>query len=34
MLHKFELGSNTVETNENICCVKDDGAVDHSTVTR
>ena len=33
-LYNFELVHNTVEATKNICCVVDEGAVDHSTVTR
>ena len=34
MFYKFELGHNTTKTTKNIPCAKDEGAVDHSTVTR
>ena len=35
MLYKFELDHNTVvETTKNICYIKGEGAIDHSTVTR
>ena len=34
MLYKFEQRNNTTEATENICCVKGEGTVDHSTVTR
>ena len=33
MLYKFTLGHNVVEVSKNICCVKAEGVVDHSTVT-
>ena len=33
-LYKFELGHNTTESTKNICCAKDEGAIDHSAVTR
>ena len=29
-LYKFEEGHNTAETAKNICCVKVEGALDHS----
>ena len=32
--YKFKLGHNTEEVTKNICCVKGEGVVDHSTVTR
>ena len=32
--YKFEMGHNTTETTKNLCCMKDEGAVDHSTITR
>ena len=34
MLYEFELGNNRAETTKSICCVKGEGAVDHSTVIR
>ena len=34
MLYKFKLGPNTVKTTKNICCVKDEYAIDYSTVTK
>ena len=34
MLYKFELSCNATEVTKDICCVKDDGTVDHSTETR
>ena len=34
MLYKFKLGDNTARATKNICCVKGDGVVDHSTVSR
>ena len=34
MLYKFELSYNTMEATKNICYAKDEGTVDHSTVTR
>ena len=34
MLHKFELGHKAAEATKNICCVKSEGAIDHSIVTR
>ena len=34
MLYKFKLGHNSIETTKNITCVKGEGAVDHSIVTR
>ena len=34
MLYKSELGHNTAEVTKNIGCVKGEGTVDHSTVTR
>ena len=30
MLSKFKLGYDAVKATKNICCVKDEGAVDHS----
>ena len=33
MLYKFKLGHNAMKAAKNICA-KDEGAVDHSTVTR
>ena len=33
-LYEFELGHNTAETIKYICCVKVEGTLDHSTVTR
>ena len=32
MLYEFELGHNTMEATKNICCAKDEDAVNHSTV--
>ena len=34
MLYNSEQGHNAVEADKNICCVKSEGAVDHSIVTR
>ena len=34
MLYEFELSHNAEETAKNICCVKDEGAVDHNSITR
>ena len=34
MLYEFKLGYNTMEATKDICCVKDEGVVDHNTVTR
>ena len=34
MLYKFQMGHNTAEATKNICCTKDEDAVDHSTITR
>ena len=34
MLHKFELGHNAMEATKNIRCVKGEGTVDHSIVTK
>ena len=34
MIYKFELGHKAMEATKNVCCAKDEGAVDHSTVTR
>ena len=34
MPFKFKLDHNVVEAIKNICCVKDEGAVDHSTAIR
>ena len=34
MLFEFKLGYNTSEATKSICCAKDDGAVDRSTVNR
>ena len=34
MLYMFELCHNIAKATENICCVKGEGSVDHSTVTR
>ena len=31
---EFELGHNAVEATKNICCVEDEGAIDHSTISR
>ena len=33
-LYKFKLGHNAAESSKNICCVKDEGTIDYSTVTR
>ena len=33
-LYKSELGYNTMEATKNICCVKGEGIIDHSTVTK
>ena len=32
MFFEFEVGHNTVEKTENICCMKSECAVDHSTI--
>ena len=34
MLYKFKLSHNTAEATKNICYAKDEGTVDHSTVTK
>ena len=34
MLYEFKLGYNSAEAIKNICCVKGEGAVDISAVTR
>ena len=34
MLYKFKLGHNAVEATKNICCLKDDGSLDHCKVSR
>ena len=34
MLYEFKPGNNTMEATKNVCCVKDESAVDHSSVTR
>ena len=34
MLYTLELGHNTMDAIENICCVKGEGTVEHSTVSR
>ena len=34
MFYEFELGLNTKETTQNVCCEEGEGAIDHSTVTR
>ena len=34
MLYKFELGQNTTEATKNICFMKSEGSVGHSTETR
>ena len=34
MLYGFKLSHNTAEVTKNICYAKDEGAVDHSTVTK
>ena len=34
MLYKYKLGLNTTVSMKNICCVKGEGTVDDSTVTR
>ena len=34
MLYKFELGYNAMKASKNICCMKNEGKVDHSTITR
>ena len=34
ILYKFQLVHNTTEMTKNICCVKGEGKVDHSTVNR
>ena len=34
MLYKFDLDHEIVEAAQNICCVKGEGPVDHSRVTR
>ena len=32
MLYKFKVGHNVMEATRNICCMKDESAVEHSTV--
>ena len=32
MLYEFKLGRNTTEATKNICCARDDGAVDPGTI--
>ena len=34
MLYELRLGHNTMEATKNICYVKDEGPIDHNTVTR
>ena len=34
MVYEFKLGQNAEEVNQNICCAKGEGLVDHSTVIR
>ena len=34
MLYKSEVSHNAAEATQKICCAKDEGAVDHCTVTR
>ena len=34
VLYMFKLGYNAMEETKNICCVKCEGAVDHSSLTR
>ena len=34
MLRKFKLGHNTEKATKNICCTKDEGTADQSTVSR
>ena len=34
MIYEIELGHNVTKATKNICCMKDEGAVDHSTVNR
>ena len=34
MLYEIKPGHNVAEATKNICCVKGEGVVDHSTVTR
>ena len=34
MFYKFVLSHNAAETTKNICCMKGEGAVDHSTIIR
>ena len=34
MLYKFKLGHDAMEETKSIYCLKDDGVVDHSIVTR
>ena len=33
-LYEFKRGHNAADATKNICCAKDEGAVDHSTITR
>ena len=33
MLYELEVDHNAVETTRNLCCAKDEGFVDHSSVT-
>ena len=34
MLYEFELGNNTAKAAKNICCVIDEGTVDHSRLNQ
>ena len=34
MLYEFELGYNASKATKNICCAKDEGAVNHNTVNK
>ena len=34
MFYEYELGYNTTEAIKNVCCVKTEGTVDRSTVSR
>ena len=34
MLYEFDLDHNAAKTHKNICCAKDEGAIDYSIVTR
>ena len=34
MLYEFELGNNALEATKNICGMKGEGTIDHSTINR